>query len=58
MIEYTLRINISGMLYKKLIRFPKSPRYAIVEFSLTGKLISQANSKVRARTAEHPQTSP
>lgn len=53
---FTLRIKISGIDYPKFIKFPINPNIAIVVFSLTGKLNSQANSKLRAMIAEHPQT--
>lgn len=40
----------------KLNPFPASPRKAIVEVSLTGKLSSQENSNVIAITLELKQT--
>lgn len=51
------KINASGIAYMKLIKLAINPRIAIVEFSLTGKLISHASSKVSARTLDEPQTS-
>jgi hypothetical protein len=53
----TYKINASGIAYMKLIKLAINPRIAIVEFSLTGKLISHASSKVSARTLDEPQTS-
>jgi len=40
----------------KFIRLAINPRIAMVEFSLTGKLISHASSKVSAKTLDEPQT--
>jgi len=50
------KINASGMAYMKFIRLAINPRIAMVEFSLTGKLISHASSKVSAKTLDEPQT--
>jgi hypothetical protein len=44
------------MLYRKFNKLADNPKKAIVEFSLTGKLISHENSKVKARMLEQPQT--
>jgi hypothetical protein len=44
------------MVCKKFVRLPTSPKKAMVEFSLTGKLISQPNSNVTAMMLDVPQT--